>query len=70
MQKHDTEISFKTVNLPVLVIGIPTAIEVSFSKSKKDKNFSYLVSTYDIDLYVTEISKIIGEVLNEIFYDK
>lgn len=63
------EISQKTMNIPVLVIGVPTAIEITLKSNKKEENFSFLLSTKDIDNYVITISKIIGEALNEVIYD-
>lgn len=63
--KND-EISCKTLNIPVLVIGIPTAIEIIF-ENKKESKIPYLVSTKDVDLFVLNISKIISESLNEVF---
>lgn len=61
----NTEISFKTMKVPVLVIGVPTAIEVNF-----ENNNTYLLSTKEIDTYVIEISRIIGEAINEVLYHK
>ena len=63
------EISSKTLGLPVIVIGIPTAIEVNFYSSKKGKKFPYLVSTKDIDAFILKITKIISDGLNEVFYE-
>lgn len=54
------KINKQTMGIPVLTIGVPTAIEL------KIDNKSYLLSTKDIDEYVLDISKIIGSVLNEI----
>lgn len=54
------EISKKTMGIPVLTIGVPTAIELEIEKN------TYLLSTKDIDEYVLSISKIIGKTLNEI----
>lgn len=56
---HNEEISKKTMGIPVIVIGIPTAIEIEIDSK------SYIVSTKDIDSYVLEISKIISEAINE-----
>ena len=47
------------MGIPVIVIGIPTAIEIEIDSK------SYIVSTKDIDSYVLEISKIISEAINE-----
>lgn len=60
---NNTEIKKETIKVPVLVIGIPTALEF-----KKKEEIPLLISTNDIDEYVIKISKIIGTSLNEIFY--
>lgn len=60
---NNTKINTETINVPVLVIGIPTALEF-----KKDNNIPLLISTSDVDEYVIKISKIIGSSLNEILY--
>ncbi|MBE6161152.1 MAG: GPR endopeptidase [Firmicutes bacterium] len=57
----DDEISYNTLHIPVLVIGVATAIEIK----KYSKN--YIVSTKDIDKYVIDISNIISDALNTIF---
>lgn len=57
-----SKIGRETLNVPVIVIGVATAIEI-----KKDGN-TYLLSTSDIEKYVDKISRIIGETLNEFFY--
>lgn len=59
----NTEIKKETLNVPVLVIGIPTALEY-----KKNDNIPLLISTNDIDEYVAKISEIIGSSINEILY--
>lgn len=54
------EISKKTIGIPVITIGIPTAIELLL------ENTPYLLSTKDIDEYVAKIAKLVGESLNEV----
>lgn len=54
------KISRQNMGIPVLTIGVPTAIELEIEKK------TYLLSSKDIDEYILNISKIIGEVLNEI----
>ena len=64
---QNDEISKKTMGIPVIVIGIPTAIEIDFSSN--DKIISpFIVSTKDIDSYVFKISKIISDALNEVLF--
>lgn len=63
--KNQSEISKETLDINVLAIGVTTAIETSFNKS----SLEYFLSTKNVDNYVIEISRIIGEVLNEIIYD-
>lgn len=60
LKGYNEEISKKTMQIPVLTIGVPTAIELGIEEN------IYLLSTKDIDEYVLSISKIIGETLNEI----
>lgn len=52
-------ISFENTGIPVLTIGIPTAVEISLENKKKETH-KYLLSPSDIDIYVREISEIIG----------
>ena len=57
----DDEISYNTIHIPVLVIGVATAIEINkYSRS-------YIVSTKDVDKYVIEISDIISDSINTVF---
>ena len=60
---NNIKINTETINVPVMVIGIPTALEF-----KKNGETPLLVSTSDIDEYVVKISKIIGSSLNEVLY--
>ncbi len=62
VKANNYEIGSRTLNVPVIVIGVATAIEI-----KRD-NLTYLLSTSDIEKYVDQISRIIGETLNEFFY--
>lgn len=61
---NNREIKKETINVPVLVIGVPTALEF-----KKGDEPPLIISTNDIDEYVIKISKIIGSGLNEIVYN-
>lgn len=56
------EISENTLGIPVLVIGVPTAIEMVIEGN------TYFLSTKDIDSYVTNISKMIGETIQEVLH--
>lgn len=58
----NTEISKNTIGIPVIVIGVVTAVEINI------KNKNYLLSTNDIDQFVRIISEIIGTCLNEVLY--
>lgn len=60
---NNTEIKKETIKVPVLVIGIPTALEF-----KKNNEIPLLISTNNIDEYVSKISKIIGTTINEVLY--
>ena len=61
------EINQKTLGIPIIVIGVTSAIEV---KIKNEKNLTfYLLSTNDIDKYVSQISKVIADAINEVIYD-
>lgn len=55
------EISKKTLKVPVLSIGVPTAIEIEI----QSKN--YIVSTSNVDEYVRFISKVVAKSLNRTF---
>ena len=56
-----------TIGIPIIVIGVVTAIEIKFTN--KDNFIPYLLSTKDIDEYVNEISEIIGISINEAIND-
>lgn len=60
----NTKITKDSLGIPIIVIGIPTAIEIVL------KNNKYLLSTSNIDTYIESISKIISDALNEIFYQE
>lgn len=60
---NNIEIKKETIKVPVLVIGIPTALEF-----KKNNETPLLICTNNIDEYVNKISKIIGTTINEILY--
>lgn len=62
LRGYQEEISLNTIGVPILVIGVPTAIEI------KKSNCNYFLSTKNIDSYVRTISKIIGEAISEVLY--
>lgn len=60
----NSKIDKESINTPIIVIGVSTAVEVKFSNT--NKNFKpYILSTKDVDKYINNISKLIGESLNE-----
>ncbi len=61
----NSKIDKDSIGIPILVIGVPTAIEVKFTNSKKN-NKTYLLSTKDIDKYINSIAKVIGESINKL----
>ena len=58
----------KLLGIPVLVIGVVTSILVKFTNGCENY-IPYLLCTKDIDEYVYNISKIIGEGINEVISD-
>ena len=60
IKKINSFISKKTLNIPILVIGVTTAILVKFDNS----NIPYILSCKDIDEYIVKISKTIGNSIN------
>lgn len=58
----NTEISKDTLGIPVIVIGVPTAVEI-----KKNKN-TYLLTNSSIDQDIINLSDIISQALNNTFY--
>lgn len=56
------DISKKSLGIPVIAIGVATAVEVSINGD------AFLLSTSDVELFVKKISRVIGDALNNIFY--
>ena len=55
-----SDISINTLKVPVIVIGVTTAVELSLKKN----NEYYLLTSKNIDSFVLKMSKIIGEAIN------
>ena len=53
-----------TLGIPVIVIGVTTAIEVKFTNDENKNFIPYLLSSKDVDDYVNKISLIIGKSIN------
>lgn len=53
------------LNVPVLVIGVPTAVEIKFTNDNNSNFIPYLLCSKDVDSYVNKISEIIGISINE-----
>lgn len=77
ISNYQEEISFKTLGVPVIVIGVPTATFASTiirdALNKKEDTIKYktgydlVVSSKDIDYFVNDISVLIGKAINETF---
>lgn len=65
----NSNIDENLLNIPIITIGVTTAVEVKFTKEKDINYIPYILSTKDIDKYIDEISKIIGISLNEVIDD-
>ena len=59
----NTTIDKNSLGIPIIVIGVVTCVEF------KIDNMPYILSTKDIDEYVSNISKIIGYSINEVIND-
>jgi len=72
---YQEEISLKTLKVPVIVVGVPTAIEASsiirdvlnvYEENIRFKDgYDLIVSKKDIDIFVNDISVILSESINE-----
>ena len=58
----NSKINKKSLGSPVIVIGVPTALEITLNKQK------LIVSSNSVDKYVADISKLIANAINEILY--
>lgn len=72
---YQEEISFDTIGIPVLVIGVPTAtyastiirdaLNIKENHISFKEGYDFVVASKDIDLIIKSLSKIIGESINE-----
>ena len=67
------EISFETINIPVISIGVPTVVdtntiisELTNKKQKKQNNF--IVTAIDIDLIIEKLSIVLGVSINNVLH--
>ena len=60
-----SRIDKETFGIPIIVIGVTTAIEVKFTNEENINYIPYLLSPKDVDEYVNNISIIIGNSINE-----
>ena len=58
------KIEEKSLGVKILVIGVTTGIEIKFTNDNNTNYVPYILSTKDIDLYIKDISKIVGEAIN------
>ena len=75
LSNSQEEISINNLGIPVVTIGVPTAIETSTiirdvlgikeNKFKFNEGYDFIFSTGDIDLVIDNLSKIIGEGINK-----
>lgn len=61
------ELSFDTLNIPVIAIGIPTVIDSSLI-NKKDKN-NFIVTDIEIDFLIKKFSNIISNGINSALHE-
>lgn len=74
---YQEEISLKTLKVPVLVLGVPTAIEASsiikdVQKIQEDKikykeGYDLIVSKKDVDIFINQIGEVLGASINDVF---
>lgn len=60
----NSQLDEEQLGVPIIAIGVPTAIEVKFTNNNKTNFKPYLLSTKDVDKYINIISKVIGESIN------
>lgn len=77
ISNYQEEISLKTLKIPVIVIGVPTAIEaaaiikeameVQDNKIKFNEGYDLVVAKKDIDIFVEQMGSVIGNSINLAF---
>lgn len=61
----NSTIDKQSIKIPIIAIGVPTAVEVKFTKDNETNFIPYILSTKDVDKYINNISQLIGESINE-----
>ncbi len=79
LANYSEEISLDTIDIPVIMMGVPTAtfastiirdvMNVKKSHISFKDGYDFMVVHYDIDLIINNLSKIIGETINETLND-
>ena len=64
IKKINSNINYSTLETPIIVIGVPTAIEVKYNK-----DIPYILSSKNVDKYIEEISEFLGNSINETIND-
>lgn len=67
IKSNNNEISKKSLGVKVLTIGISTALEII---NYENTNNTLIMSTNDIDEYVSIIGEMLGNSINEVLYNK
>lgn len=77
VNNHQTELSFDTLGIPVIVIGVAMAttgaaiirdaLNVRKNKLEFKKGYDFVVSYKDVDVFALKISRIISESINTSF---
>lgn len=62
---HRTEISRRTMGIPAVAVGVPTAAELSAITGKSEDN-GYLVSAGNVDILTKTWAEVIAEAVNRI----
>lgn len=76
INNYGEEISLNTLKIPVITVGVPTAIEASSiikdalniqeNELTFKEGYDLIVSSKDIDIFINKMSKLIGETINEV----